>query len=524
MPFLNFDDSAASEFTADVCILGTGAVGIALAMEFLDSSTQVLLVESGRHQFEAEVQQLYESDIAGLPFPGVHEGRVRIHGGTTTKWAGQASRWDPIDFEARPWVAESGWPISRDDLMPYYQRAELRMGLELRNYDASDWPGHPSAAISYDPACLKFCYSQFAAQPDFAVRHREQLRLAENVRVLLHANAVSIAIDAPSQRVDHIDIQTLAGKKGQVRARHYVVCLGGIETARLMLASRQHDPAGVGNRHDLVGRFFQDHVHGLVARVYPRDRRAFGRQFDPIYAGRSKLHPKVALAPTLQRNQQTLHVAGDIVYEQSPDSPLEAAKLILRSVRQPELRNQLPRALLRVLRRPHELIAAAWRYGVTRQTITPRNGPIYLGIQSETQPNHASRVRLGTRLDALGMPRSVIEWKLTDLEHRSIDLFIRTVQTEFERLGLARVEYDPDLLAGFPHDIGPCHDASHHMGAARMAHDPQKGVVNADCQVHGLSNLHIGGSAVFPTSSFSNPTLTAIALCIRLSERLKSLL
>lgn len=524
MPFLDFDHSAASEFTADVCILGTGAVGIALAMEFLNSSTQVLLVESGQTQFEAEVQQLYDSDVSGLPFPGVHEGRVRIHGGTTTKWAGQASRWDPFDFEARPWVAESGWPITRDDLMPYYQRAEQRMGLEPRNYDASDWPGHPSAAVSYDPACLKFCYSQFAAQPNFAVRHREQFRSAENVRVLLHANAVSIATDAQSQQVDHIDLQSLAGKSGQVRARHYIVCLGGIETARLLLASRQHDPAGIGNRHDLVGRFFQDHIHGLVARIHPHDRRAFHLKFDPIYSGRFKIHPKVAMAPTLQRKQQTLHVAGDIVYEQSPDSPIEAAKLILRSVRQPELRSQLPRALLRVLRRPHELVAAAWRYGVSGQTVTPKNGPIYLGIQSETQPNRESRVRLGSRLDALGMPRCLIEWKLTDLELKSIDLFIRTVQTEFDRLGVARVDYDPDLLAGFPQDIGKCHDASHHMGTTRMAHDPQQGVVNADCQVHGIENLHIGGSSVFPTSSFSNPTLTALALCIRLSERLKSLL
>src|SRR5271155_5063554 len=128
--FNGFPDEAC--IRADFCIVGAGAAGIAIAREFFGSRYKVLLLEWGGPGIEAETQKLYDSEVVGLPHSGIHAGRARVFGGTTTLWGGQALRFDDFDLRKRDWVPYSGWPISREELEPFYDRADRVLNLGPR--------------------------------------------------------------------------------------------------------------------------------------------------------------------------------------------------------------------------------------------------------------------------------------------------------------------------------------------------------------------------------------------------------
>jgi choline dehydrogenase-like flavoprotein len=510
-------------YDADICVIGGGAAGIAMAREFFDTPHRMILVEGGARRHESPTQRLYDTEIVGLPHVGVHVGRARVLGGTTTLWAGQALPLCEIDFRERDWVPDSGWPLTRAELEPYYRRAERVMHLEPMTYDERAWPPSAAKPPRYDPSKFQAAISQFSPQPNFARAYHAGLRRSRNITVLLHANATAIHLgrDSPSV-VERVEVRSLGGKKGSVRARYYVVCCGGIETARLLLASDSVDPRGVGNAHDLVGRYFLDHVHTKAAVILPRDRRTLGAMFNAFYDKGIKYAPKILSTAELQEDRRILNVAGDVCYDIPEDSAVESAKLILRAARRPELRPALPRAVGNTLRRPNELFEAVYRRLIYKETLYPKRGPIYLGVQSEQQPNPDSRVRLGESVDALGMRRTALDWRLTELDRRTIEVFVREVAVEFERLGIGRIDLSTFALSDFPTSMGErVHDSSHHMGTSRMHDDPKRGVVDRHCRVHGVRNLFVGSSSVFPTCGFSNPTLTIIALCLRMSDGFK---
>jgi choline dehydrogenase-like flavoprotein len=153
----------------------------------------------------------------------------------------------------------------------------------------------------------------------------------------------------------------------------------------------------------------------------------------------------------------------------------------------------------------------------------PRPYGVRLGIggAGEQQPNRDSRVTLSERRDALGLPATRLDWRLTAADKASLLRNLRALGAEFAGAGLGRLHLSLPEGDAWPHDLT---GGNHHMGTTRMATDPRDGVVDAHCQVHGTANLHVAGSSVFPTSGAANPTLTLVALALRLADRLRSLL
>jgi choline dehydrogenase-like flavoprotein len=136
----------------------------------------------------------------------------------------------------------------------------------------------------------------------------------------------------------------------------------------------------------------------------------------------------------------------------------------------------------------------------------------------ETEPNHASRVQLGDEVDSLGMRRVKIDWRLTGTAVRTVDRTFELMARELQDRGIARVKLDPTIAArGWPADMEGTY---HHMGTTRMHDSPRQGVVDRNCRMYGVANLHLAGSSVFPTSSANHPTMTLVALSLRLAERL----
>jgi choline dehydrogenase-like flavoprotein len=495
---LDFDSAdTPPEIEADLCLAGAGAAGIALALEFVGAGQRVVVLESGGECFEPATQRLYDSELHGLPCASVHEGRARRFGGTTTMWAGQALPLDEIDFEARDWVPGSGWPLTVSDLQPYYRRAERLLGLPEAWYGERGWPrGLPKPPVAEG---LTARFSTFSPTPNFATSHRAAVERAANVTVLLHANARRLVMDDSGGWVEEIDIASLSsGRAGRVRARRYVICCGGVETPRLLLASR------VGN--DQVGRYFQEHVHVNVP-VLAGSRRVMGRLFHGRRVGGIRHFAKLSASPALQRRERMLNVGANVSYDPNANRAVRAVK---------------DGNLLGALRYPGQLGGAVYRRVVVRQKASEGFGTMYFCVQTENAPRRESRVTLSGRTDALGMPRAVVDWRVGDEELRTAELFARRLSALLRGSGLGNLD-----LAGFPlpRDFALLRErvagGAHHIGTTRMAKHPRDGVVDRDCRVFGVENLFVAGSAVFPTGGWSNPTLTLLALCYRLADRLK---
>ncbi len=507
-----------TELDADLCIVGAGAAGIAIALEFVGTRMAVLVVESGGERPEADTQRLYDSELRGLRCATVHDGRARVFGGTTTVWAGQSLPLDEIDFATREWVPHSGWPISLTQLQPYYRRAERLMGLPAVSYDEQGWP----AGLPMPPSAegVRRRFSTFSPAPNFATSHRAALAAAANVTVLLHANARALLMRANGTGVDELRIASLWGRSGRVRARRYVICCGGIETPRLLLASRGRRTPGVGNDRDLVGRFFQEHLHVNVP-VAPANRRALARLFHSKRVAGIRHFAKLTASPGLQRHERILNVGANLSYDPHAGVALQAVKELAGALRAPRRPARVPGALWAATRHPEQLGAAAYRRVVLGEKASEGFGPMYFCVQTETVPRRESRVTLDHQLDPLGMPRAIVDWRVAAEELHTVGLFAGRLDSLLRAGGLGslnRFPLDPDLERLSERVAGGCH----HIGTARMARDARDGVVDRDCRVFGVENLFIAGSAVFPTSGWSNPTLTLLALGYRLADRLKA--
>jgi choline dehydrogenase-like flavoprotein len=522
--FHEFPDGAV--VSADVRIVGAGAAGITVALEFIGNRYSVTLLESGGLEPEAETQRLYDGEILGLAHDSVEQGRARIFGGTTTLWGGQALRFDDIDFEKRSWVTHSGWPICGCDLRTYYERAERVLQIEkpivYRDLCASFRVEPPA----FDSGKLAVECSQWSPRPNFGQEYREEIRRAQNISAILHANVTGIITNSSATSVEKIEFQTLGGKKGIAKARYFIICCGGIETARLLLASDRVEACGVGNRSDLVGRYYQEHPMFWYGRFQAKNRGRLQNLFESFYRKGLKYFPIVKLSKKSQAEKQLLNIQGSITLEQTPGSAILAMKELFRAVKARSCPGgaELRRYIRDALKDPGELTRLAYRLHVQNRAATPQQGAITFGGQCEMAPNPESRVMLSRERDALGMPRVRLDWRLSELERRTAREYINIVAGEFERLGLGTFDLAPlnSLSEAGWDDLA--HDSSHHMGTARMHESSRCGVVDSDCRVHGISNLFIGSSAVFPTSSRSNPTMTILALSIRIADRVKQMI
>jgi choline dehydrogenase-like flavoprotein len=522
--FSTFNDG--TSVTADVCIIGAGAAGITIAREFLGTRHNVMVLEGGGFDPEAGSQELFESEIVGLPHTSIHDGRARVFGGTTTLWGGQALRFEDFDFKVRSWVPDSGWPIRREALDPYYARAErvLHLGAQISFQDLCLSFGVKPPA--FDQNQLYMECSRWSPKPNFGATYREELRNAPNISVLLHANVTAIVTNQASKTVENVEFKTLNGKKGIAKAGFYVICCGGIETARLLLASNRVEPNGVGNQNGLVGRYFQEHIHINYGSVLTKKRAHLQDLFESFFVRGLKHAPLVTLTQRMQAEKKLLSIHGIVVFEPAPDSGIAAMKKLFRAIIGRSFSNvtELKRLIVRASANPGELLRLAYRLYVQKRAGTPSRGPILFGAQCEMAPNSDSRVMLSEARDHLGMPRVKLDWRLGELERRTLSEFLRILATEFERIGLGSFDLkQAEFLEDPAAWVERAHDSAHHMGTARMHETPQLGVVDPKCQVHGISNLYIGSSAVFPTSARSNPTLTILALCIRIADRLKEI-
>ena len=504
-------------FEADVCLVGAGAAGIALARRLARSALRVVLLEAGGLEPDDATQALYRGENVGLPRHALDASRLRYFGGSTNHWTGLVAPLQPRDFRARPWIPRSGWPIGPEDLAPYYAEAAALCGLEpaVLGRDLAGTLGRTLPPISEEK--LPPFLLHYAPCLRFGEAYGPELSGAVNVDVVLHANAVRVQVDAEARRVDHVAFRTLDGRAGRARARAYVLCCGGIENARLLLLSDDVEPRGLGNRHDVVGRFFMDHPFVRAGEVVQTGSIALDALYPDFERDGRRYRPAFALGESLERTHELTGCAAYLWRsdDQRAEATRAAARLLdaSRGGRWPD---DLAHEVATVARDLAGLYADL--LGEPPATPPPRLEILCL---LEQTPDPESRVSLSGERDALGLRRVRVDWRVGERERRTLVVMVETLAAELGRLGLGRVRLSHWLAEHDGFEPAPM-DYNHHMGTTRMSLDPASGVVDASCRVHGLANLYVAGSSVFPTSGVANPTLTLLALALRLADHLRA--
>jgi choline dehydrogenase-like flavoprotein len=503
----------------DLCLVGSGAAGLAIASEMASVQCKTVIIESGGLNPEPPTQALYDVDISGLPHPGSTQGRFRICGGSTTQWGGQALPLMPIDFERRDWVSDSGWPISFDGLLPYYARASQFLMIDNLNFDSDLFALLQTSPPPFDDS-LWYHFSKWSPKPSVREQFLPILRNSNHSTLLLHANVTGICLGKNLDGVDSVEVRTLGGRKTTVRARTFVLCVGGIETARILLANNRQHRNGIGNGNDLVGRYFQDHPSAMVGWLKTFNPQRAQQLLNVFHKNGLKYSVRCTATPAWQRKHRTLNASMGTTFVES-NHALQDAKDVYSAVRRGQIDTIVVRKLLRATCHPGAILLPVWQFLAHGRSYAP-GASMRIGITSEQEPNPESRVLLSEKTDSLGTHRSNVRWRLTDLTRYTIRQYSLLLREEFARAGIGRIELDEWVLDDGQTWTDHVTDQFHHMGTARMHDSPRMGVVDSHCRVHGVSNLYIASSAVFPTSGHSNPTLTIIALCMRLADRLKS--
>ena len=521
---------------AGVCIVGGGVAGIALALEFERQAIDCLMLESGGLVPDEATRDLYRGDNVGLPYVFADGCRTRCLGGSSNCWGGWCSPLRDLEMAHRDWVPDSGWPFSASTLEPYYERVHRFLRLGPVDYDLARWVDaiarRDVRRIPFPSGRIADMASQFSSPMRLGAVYQDSLERAAHVRTLLHANAVELHTDPSAQRVTRVAVRTLSGRHFNVEATTFVLACGGIENARLLLASNSTQAAGLGNGHDLVGRYFADHPRLSLGNV--RFKRPWQRNklYDikfhylnrAVRAHGTFVSGQFVLAADVQRRERLLSsqlwFASRFPGENSP-----AAEAIVRM--------------------KHRLLAKSDPvYGfwsdLATMAISPLNTAgfiaarlfqpevlvkdVQIDVVCEPSPDRDSRVTLSDRRDALGVPRVRVDWRLGDEVKRTMDRSLEIFADELRRGDVAEVDLHEPLQGR----LWPRVPATpwrhlgtwHHMGTTRMHPSPARGVVDADCKVHGVANLYVAGSSVFPTFGSNFPTFTIVALGLRMAEKI----
>jgi hypothetical protein len=537
-----------TELDSTVCIIGAGAAGITLACELDGSGVEVLLLEAGGlHLDAADSDELYRG-TANAPHPNPSEFRRVVFGGTTGTWGGRCVPFDPIDFEKRDYVAQSGWPISYSAIASYYPHAMAYCDAGAFEFGVKNSLPHgvlPTIpGLLDDSVLLADRIERYSLPTDFGKRYRAKIARSANVRAIINSRCISLNRRPGEARIDSLSIVSRGGNRRLVRSRLFILAVGGIETVRLLRLS-DPDGKGLGNNSDHLGRFYGCHFENTLGRlVVDRGRPAFDfeKTLDGVYCRR-----KLQFSSAAQRRYQLLSSAFRLHFPSYSDaahgssilsmiylaksSLIKEHRAILQHGSEPAVQSPAIAHLRNVALGLPSLSHFAYQWAFRRHLATRklpytlvknRDGSYPLEFNSEQTPQASSRITLSNELDRDGLKRVHVDWRLSEDDVLAAQRGFLLLREILSRHSWCRLEIDEgNLLPAIRHSV-PL--GGHHMGTARMSETASDGVVDSNCAMFEVPNLYIAGSAVFRTNSHANPTLTIVALALRLAEHLKAIL
>ncbi|MBL7694144.1 MAG: GMC family oxidoreductase [Ferruginibacter sp.] len=494
----------------DICIIGAGAAGISMALSLENTALKVVLLEGGGMEYDDRVQELYNGKITGHPYYPMKASRLHYFGGSTGHWGGMCSTFDEIDFEKRDWVENSGWPITLKDISPFYPKAHEILDLGPFEWEAEYWLKQ-NAAYKLLPVEENKLWSKlwhFSPPTRFGTKYRDAVVNAKNVHLYTYANVVDIVATENVNSITQVTIKNYAGKEHTVKAKRYVLACCSIQTSRLLLASNKQAPRGLGNDNDLVGRYFMEHTELKTGELWlnHNDPLLFYKMDD-----KTKIRAELAISPEKQRELQVMNCSISLM-------PLALAKNAIPSVK--IWSQEDPRKALDTFHKYSNLDKRNYIQKLFTKGFYQSYG---LYTRSEQQPNPDSRVVLSEEKDELGVPRANLHWALSPMDKKTVFTINKLLGQQIGAARLGRVKIADFLLDNDPQLPDYTSGGWHHMGTTRMHEDPKKGVVDANCKIHGIDNLYVAGSSCFTTGGAVNPTLTCVAFSLRVADHLKKL-
>ncbi|MBL7741973.1 MAG: GMC family oxidoreductase [Chitinophagaceae bacterium] len=505
-----------SHIEGDICIVGAGAAGISIALQWINTPYKVILLEGGGFEYDDRVQELYRGKTTGQKYYPLKSSRLHYFGGTTGHWGGFCSVFEPVVFQKRDWVNESGWPFTHKELEQFYKRAHDVLDIGEYGFELDHWLKQDSSLVPLpldkDVFYSKIWRFRYPSAMRFGTDYRDAIVNAKNIHLYNYANVTEIHTNESVSAVTEMTVKNYAGKTHTVSAKYFVLAGCAIQNARLLLASGKQASNGLGNDYDLVGRYFMENAEIKSAELWLRERSEL-----KLYMRNSEPNVRAELAMTPQKQEELKILNGILSF-----TPLEKARktppyISSWSSEDPrEDKQKIAEINEQATEEKNRIVKLFEEDGYESFEIT---------LRLEQVPNSSSRVTLDNEKDELGVPRAHLHWAFTPLEKRSIRTIYTLLGQQVGAKGIGRVKLLEDIQDEKDDNMPASTSGGwHHQGTTRMSDDPRKGVVDADCKVHGIHNLYIAGSSCFPNGGAVNPTFTIVALSIRLSDHLKQII
>jgi choline dehydrogenase-like flavoprotein len=516
---IDFNKKRSQNFSSDIVIIGSGAAGISLALEFLNSKKKILLIESGGLQLNKKNQKLNQAINKGIQYADLNVQRARYLGGTTNFWGGACINFDFQDFNVSASRKETKWPISFHYMNGYIKRAKNLCGVDP-NFPTKSKKNSLSQVFD-----LKFW--QFSPFPfRFGERYRSKLESAKNITVLLNANLTGINVRNQGNRVDSVEIKSLCGLKNKISAKYFILATGGIENPRLLLNFYSKNKKLNFLNNNNIGKYFAEHPTAVIGYLYGNDASKIYTQYKmKIQSTGKEVKPVIGFLPQFLKEKKLLNGLAAIWPIPKDNIAISRVKLLIHLIRRREFGLKLLINFLLIIPKSINLLPhVVHRLRGDSKELPYLSDKFEVRLVTETAPNALSYLSLVDEIDDLGLKKASLNWALSNIDKRTFIELAKNIKNEIQKMGdveLVLADWIENDTNNWTKYINKDGFHGHHMGTTRMGANKKAGVVDKNCKVFGVNNFYIAGSSIFPTYSFANPTLTIVALAIRLADHLK---
>lgn len=512
------DPSADTAYSADVVVIGAGAIGLIFALWLARLGKKVLLLEAGGRSLESDSQEfIREATSSGRRMDGLHAGRFSALGGTTNAWGGQLVAFDPIVFEERPWVSDAKWPFGRSELDSYYRATGELLGAKYSPESTEPLWKKLGVEAPDVGAELDLFFAQWLKLPNFAFLFHKDIIGNENLKVVTHARACAFE-GVINGNVREVAFQTRSGKIGTAKAQAFVIAAGTIETVRILMSPLTNGTYPEWSSNPWLGRCFIDHIEAFVGEVRPINRRIFHDSFDNALLNGIKYSPRFKIAGDTQRDRRLVGCGAHFIYDSVFREHLGNLKVLVKSIRNgrwPRNIGEMPLQSIELMKVLFPLVA---RYFKSNRILSIMDDGARLRVSCEQIPIQTSSINLTQESGDTKSRAVTVNWEIDGREIKSMKFLAERIRERLWRNEIADIQLDPKLLGESTEFLDQVTDAFHQMGGARMAENRINGVVDTNCCVYGSRNMFVAGACVFPVSGFENPTFTAAALAVRLAH------
>ena len=526
---------------ADITVIGSGPAGLAVALACADAGRSVLVLESGQRGDDRGVAALSDAEIVDPDRHMLMALAVRRGlGGTSSWWGGRAVPLDEVDFSPRFTAQGASWPIAYGDMVLEHAAAAEFFGLGSAQFEA------PSGDFVLPDGVRTTDLEAWCPEINVARLHKRRLEAVGGPCILVGATVVGLEF-SDTGCVVGLEIATPDGRR-KLATKAVVIACGGLETTRLLLVAQRAHPHLFGGPNGPLGRYYMGHISGKIASL------ALTRSSDAEYFDFSREPGRAFVRRRVTFEKQTLIDHGiqnvSFWFDNPPfyDATHRSGilSLVYLALLFPPVGRRILSEAVRISHTgppPRRYLAHAWNiFGAPLETASTalrilheryspqsrkpgfiiRNSAARYALHyhGEQRPNAESRVTLANSVDALGMPRLKIDLRYAKEDVASIIAAHDHLANALAESGKGRLDFwdAPGDRARRVED--QARDGFHQIGTTRMSAKPEEGVTDGDCRVHGLDNLYVASSSVFPTSGQANPTFATVALALRLAQHL----